>query len=243
MSAARTVIVAGDLEALSRQAANYVAQTLAAAATARGQCSIALSGGSTPRRTFELLAAPPLRDQVPWEATHVFWGDERFVPLDDPDSNYRLARERLLDRVPVPERQVYPVPTDAGSAVAAAAQYERTLRGVFELEVEDVPRLDLIMLGLGADGHTASLFPDSPALDETRRLVVPNGADYVPHERITFTFPVLNAARAVFFLVAGADKAPKVAAALGGDASVPAARVQPTDGELRWYLDRTAAGQ
>ncbi len=242
-SASRSVVVAADLEALSQQAAGYVAQTLAAAVAARGQATIALSGGSTPRRTHELLAAPPLRDRVPWEQVHVFWGDERCVPPDHPDSNYRMAYETLLSRVPLPPRNVHRVPTELGPAVVVAAHYERELRQHFALEVEDVPRFDLILLGMGADGHTASLFPGTLALEETRRLVVPNRVDYLPHERVTFTFPVLNHARAVAFLVAGRDKAPMVAAALAGDRRVPAARVQPTAGELRWYLDRAAAGQ
>ena len=243
MSGTRTVVVAGDQEALSRQAASYLAQAMAAAVAERGRCSLALSGGSTPRRTYQLLAEPPLRDAIPWQHVHLFWGDERCVPPDHPDSNYRLAREALLAHVPVPRSNVHRVPTEAGAPVAVAAHYERDLRGAFVLEVEDVPRFDLILLGMGPDGHTASLFPGSAALDETRRLVVPNSVDYLPHERVTFTLPVLNAARGVLFLVAGADKTQPLAAALAGDRSLPAARVRPTDGELRWYVDRLAAGQ
>ncbi|HLH25401.1 MAG TPA: 6-phosphogluconolactonase [Chloroflexota bacterium] len=238
----RSVIVAADAEALSRQAAPYIAQTLAAAA-ARGTCAVALSGGSTPRRTHELLAAPPLCDTVPWDRLHVFWGDERCVPPDDPDSNYYMAYETLLSRVPIPARNVHRVPTEAGPPVAVAAHYERELRGHFGLEVEDLPIFDLILLGMGPDGHTASLFPGGAAVDETRRLVVPSEIDYMPHPRVTFTLPVLNAARAVAFLVAGRDKAPALARALAGDPGVPAGRVQPTAGELRWYVDRAATGQ
>ena len=243
MTTERTVVVAGDLEALSRQVATYTAQSLASAVAARGQATIALSGGSTPRRTHELLSEPPLRDIVPWDQVHVFWGDERCVPPDHPDSNYRMAHETLLSRVPLPPRNVHRTPTEAGSAVTVAAHYERDVRGHFELEVEDFPRFDLILLGMGPDGHTASLFPGTSPLDETRRLVVPSSIEYMPHERVTFTFPVLNNARAVAFLVTGLDKAPKVAAALNGEPAVPAGRVRPPDGELRWYLDRPAAGQ
>jgi 6-phosphogluconolactonase len=241
-SPARSVIVAADAAALSRQAAPYVAQTLAAAAAARGTCSVALSGGSTPRGTHELLAAPPLRDLIPWDRLHVFWGDERCVPPDDADSNYHMAYETLLSRVPIPPRNVHRVPTEIGAPVAVAAHYERELRGHFGLEVEDVPVFDLLLLGMGPDGHTASLFPGGPAVDETRRLVVPSEIAYMPHSRVTFTLPVLNAARAVAFLVTGRDKAPALAKALAGDPSVPAGRVRPA-GELRWYLDRAAAGQ
>ncbi|SRR5579884_321072 len=243
MSETRTVVVAGDAEALSQQAASQVARSVAEAAAARGRCALALAGGNTPRRCYELLAAPPLRDAIPWDALHLFWGDERCVPPDHPDSNYRMAREALIDRVPIPAGNVHRVPTEEGPPVAVAAYYERELRSFFGLEVEDVPRFDLILLGMGPDGHTASLFPGSPALDETRRLVVPNSIAYMPHERVTFTFPVLDAARFVAFLVAGRDKADKLPLALAGDPTVPAGRVRPTDGELRWYVDRAAAGQ
>jgi len=236
------VEVAADLARLSDAAADYIVRTVVAAVAARGRCMLALAGGSTPRRTYELLARPPRRDAVPWAALHVFWGDERCVPPDHPDSNYRLAHETLLAHVPIPAEQIHRVPTEQGPAPIVAALYERTLRTAFALEVDAVPVFDLILLGMGADGHTASLFPDTPALEETQRLVVPNRVAYLPHERVTFTFPVLNAAQAVAFLVAGADKAPKVSAALQGDPSVPAGRVRPR-GELRWFLDRAAAGQ
>jgi 6-phosphogluconolactonase len=243
MSESRTVIVASDLEGLSLQVANQIARTAAEAVAARGRCALALAGGNTPRRAYELLAEPPLRDAVPWDALHLFWGDERCVPPDHPDSNYRMAREALIDRAPIPAANVHRVRTEEGSAAAVAAYYERELRTFFALEVEDVPRFDLILLGMGPDGHTASLFPGSPALDETRRLVVPNSIDYMPHERVTFTFPVLNAARVIAFLITGRDKAENLARALNGDPAVPAGRIRLTDGEVRWYLDRAAAGQ
>jgi 6-phosphogluconolactonase len=243
MRETRTVIVAGDLEAMSHQVANQIARTVAEAVAARGRCTLALAGGNTPRRTYELLTEPPLRDAVPWDALHLFWSDERCVPPDHPDSNYRMAREALIDRAPIPAANVHRVRTEEGSAAAVAAYYERELRTFFALEVEDVPRFDLILLGMGPDGHTASLFPGSPALDETRRLVVPNSIDYMPHERVTFTFPVLNAARMIAFLITGRDKAESVARALNGDPAVPAGRIRLADGEVRWYLDRAAAGQ
>jgi len=243
MSETRTVIVAGDLEALSHQVANQIARTVAEAVAARGRCTLALAGGNTPRRTYELLTEPPLRDAVPWDALHLFWGDERCVPPDHPDCNYRMAREALIDRAPIPAANVHRVRTEEGSAAAVAAYYERELRTFFALEVEDVPRFDLILLGMGPDGHTASLFPGSPALEETQRLVVPNSIDYMPHERVTFTFPVLNAARTIAFLITGRDKAESLARALNGDPAVPAGRIRLTDGEVRWYLDRAAAGQ
>jgi 6-phosphogluconolactonase len=243
MPGGRTIFVAGDPETLAQQAATYIAQTLAAIGAERGRCTVALSGGSTPRRIHALLAEPPRRERVPWEQLELFWGDERCVPPDHADSNYGMARDTLLAHVPVTARQIHRVPTEVGPAVAVAAQYERDLRQAFALEVEDVPVFDLILLGMGPDGHTASLFPGTPALEETRRLVVPNRIDYMPHERVTFTFPVLNAARHVAFLVAGADKAPALQRALDGDPAIPAAHVHPTDGDLRWFLDRAAAGR
>src|SRR5215217_5660508 len=156
MSETRGVVVAPNLDTLSEQAAAFIARTLAAAVAARGHATLALSGGSTPRRTHELLAATPLRDEISWPALHVFWGDERCVPPDDKDSNYRMAEETLLARVPIPREQIHRTPTEAGAPVAVAAHYERTLRNVFRLEVEDVPAFDLILLGMGSDGHTAS---------------------------------------------------------------------------------------
>jgi 6-phosphogluconolactonase len=242
MSESRTVVVAGDPEALSQQAASQIARSVAEAVAARGRCTLALAGGNTPRRCYELLAAPPLREMIPWEGLHLFWGDERCVPPDHPDSNYRMAQEALIARAPIPPRNVHRVPTEEGSPAAVAAYYERELRNFFQLEVEDVPRFDLILLGMGPDGHTASLFPGGPALEETQRLVVPSSIDYMPHPRVTFTLPVLNAGRAAVFLVTGRDKAPALAKALAGDPSVPAGQVHPA-GELRWYVDRAAAGQ
>jgi 6-phosphogluconolactonase len=213
-----------------------VGELLAEQARAGG--SIVLTGGSTPAAAYRHAAEL----QPDWSDVTLWWGDERCVPPDDADSNYHMAYETLLSRVPIPPRNVHRVPTEIGAPVAVAAHYERELRGHFGLEVEDVPVFDLLLLGMGPDGHTASLFPGGPAVDETRRLVVPSEIAYMPHSRVTFTLPVLNAARAVAFLVTGRDKAPALAKALAGDPSVPAGRVRPA-GELRWYLDRAAAGQ
>lgn len=242
MSGTRTVVVASSLDELHRRSAQYVAQTIAAAVAARGRCAVALSGGSTPRGTYALLAAPPLRDVIPWASVHLYWGDERCVPADHADSNYHMAHEALLAHVPVPPGNVHRARTELGNPEAVAADYEREVRAHVGAD-DGVPRFDLIMLGLGPDGHTASLFPGSAALDEATRLVVPNGIDYMPHPRVTFTLPLLNAARAVQFLVAGAGKAPVVARAMNGDPAVVASRVCPTDGVVRWDLDRAAAGE
>jgi 6-phosphogluconolactonase len=236
--------VAPDAAALMRLAAEEVATRAAAAVRARGRFSVALSGGSTPRALYALLADPaaPFRARVPWEAVQVFFGDERHVPPDHADSNYRMAREALLAHVPVPPESVHRVRGELADAEEAALEYEAELAEAFSLREGERPRLDLALLGMGPDGHTASLFPGSPALEEVSRLAV---APFVPRlgvRRVTLTLPVFAAARAVAFLVAGADKAERVAEVLGGRApELPAARVRPDDGDLLWLLDGAAA--
>ncbi|MEZ4702288.1 MAG: 6-phosphogluconolactonase [Rhodothermales bacterium] len=231
--------ISPDKETLSRRAAEAVAERARACVAERGRCTIALAGGSTPRRLYEILATE-LRDDVPWERLHLVWGDERHVPHDDPKSNFRMAREAMLDRVPLLPDHIYPTPV-AGAPDADAEAYARRIDALL---APDEGRLDLVLLGLGDDGHTASLFPGSPALGETERSVVAAPAPVAPHQRITLTFPVLNRARAVFFLVAGADKAPALACVFGkpgGVAECPAGRVQPDGGEVIWWLDEPAA--
>jgi 6-phosphogluconolactonase len=240
----RTEIIAKpDLATLSEAAAAFCAACAASAVTARGRFAIALTGGSSPRRLYELLAAPPWRTHVDWASWHVFWGDDRMVPPDHPDSNFRLAHETLLAHVPIPEAQIHRIPTEVGDRDHAARAYEAELRAFFPVTDEGWPHFDLVLLGLGADGHVASLFPGFPTLDESRRWVVgsPPGTLPPPIDRVTLTMPVLNAARKVAFIVAGADKALAVQRALRGDWDVPAARVQPTDGSLHWFLDTAAA--
>lgn len=237
------VAVSADLEALGQAAAAYVAERSAEAVAARGRFTVALSGGSTPPWLYRALVAPPWSERVDWLRWHVFLGDERLVPADDERSNVGLARRELLDHVPVPRDQVYPPPVEAGAPDAVARAYEARLRAVFARLAAPVPRFDLILLGLGSDGHTASLFPGMPALEVRDRLVVasPPGSLPPPVDRVTFTLPLLDAARAVLFLVAGQDKAATVRRVLDGDADLPASRVRPRDGDLRWLLDRQAA--
>jgi len=238
------VRIAPDAEALAGLAAGEIARRAAAAVAARGRCHLALAGGRTPRRTYALLAAPPLRDQLPWGGIHVFFGDERHVPPDHPDSNFRMAREALLDAVPIPAGQVHRIRAEAVEAEAAARDYQTDLRQAFALGSGALPRLDLVLLGMGADGHVASLFPGSAALAETGRLVTAGpGPRARDPARITLTLPVLNAAAAVLLLVSGADKAERVAEVLGGRApGLPAARLAPA-GELLWLLDQAAAAR
>jgi 6-phosphogluconolactonase len=203
----------------------------------RGRFAVALAGGSTPRATYEILARD-YSGRIDWSRVHVFFGDERTVPPDDEDSNYRMAREALLDHVPVGSvhRMHGELPPDE-----AAAAYEQELRGFFG--PEGLPGFDLILLGLGGDGHTASLFPETSALEAHDRLVVANPVLELDTTRITLTVPVINAARAVYFLVAGEGKAEAVAEILEGDPDpreYPAALVQPQGGPT-WMLDRSAA--
>jgi len=192
-----------DLESLSRAAAALLVKQANLAAAARGRFSVALAGGATPRRTYELLAAPPWADQAPWGRVHVFWGDERCVPLTDSRSNARLAKEAWLDRVPIPADQIHPL-NCATDPAAAARQYEAHLREFFAGEP---PILDLVLLGLGDDGHTASLFPGSAVLEEGERWAVAVHLAEAGLSRVTLTAPLINQAAMVAFLVAGGAKA------------------------------------
>jgi 6-phosphogluconolactonase len=205
----------------------------------RGRCAVALAGGSTPRGVYRLLADEPFRSRVPWDRIECFWGDERHVPPDHPDSNYRMAADTLLSKVPVSPRNIHRMPGETRDAAQAAREYEEELRASFH----GMPRFDLILLGLGADGHTASLFPGTPALAEHGRWCVATWVSRLSAYRLTLTFPVLNATRVVAFVVSGAEKAGIVRAVLRGAGDLPARRVQPMDGELWWMLDRAAAGE
>ena len=247
----RVVRALPEPEALARAAAEEVAGRLEAAARARGLATIALSGGSTPRALHALLTAEdgPFRARIPWTATHFFWGDERHVPPDHPDSNYRMAWETLLSRVPVAATQVHRIPAEMPDADAAARAYEAELRDVFGargLLAEGRPRFDLVLLGMGADGHTASLFPGTAVVHETGRWVAAPWVPKLDAHRITLTPPVLNAAAAVLFLVAGQDKAETLRAVLEGPIlpdRFPSQGVAPTDGDLVWLVDQAAAAR
>lgn len=222
---------------LARAAARDFAEKAAAAIDERGRFSVALAGGSTPKNTYEILARD-YASVVDWPSVHVFFGDERTVPPDHEDSNYRTAKEALLDHVPV--GSVHPMRGDLPPEEAASS-YEEALRSFFR---EDPPVLDLVMLGIGGDGHTASLFPETSALEVTDRLVVANPVPKLDTTRITLTVPVLDAARKVSFLVAGEDKAEALKEILEGYADpreYPAKLVQPVGGPT-WMVDRAAAG-
>lgn len=229
-----------DLETLSAAAAQLFAEQAERAVEAQGRFSVALSGGSTPRPAYELLAQPPFRDRVPWAKVHVFWGDERCVPVDDPRSNYRLARLALLDHIPIPNGQIHPI-LCSQQPREAAERYETLLRTSF---TSQPPRLDLVFLGLGENGHTASLFPGTPVLEEQQRWVADVEVPGQDVSRVTLTALVLNRAAVVAFLVAGAAKAAVLRDVLEGPrdpSRLPAQLIRPTGGELRWLVDRAAA--
>jgi 6-phosphogluconolactonase len=238
-----------DASGVQRAAAEEFAAATEAAARARGAAFVALSGGSTPRGLHTLLADPaePFRARVPWTRLHVFWGDERPVPPDHAESNYRLARETLLDRVPLPATQVHRILGEDPDHTRAAARYARELREAFaahgQLEA-GWPRFDLVVLGMGADGHTASLFPGSDAVRERARWAVATWVDKLGSHRLSLTPPVLNRAAAILFLVTGRDKAETLAAVLEGPSQpevYPSQAIRPVAGTLLWLVDRAAA--
>jgi 6-phosphogluconolactonase len=227
-----------DPEALARRVAEWMTS---AALAANGPFRVSLSGGSTPKTLYRLLASDEFSGFFPWPRVFWYWGDERFVPYDHPDSNYRMVREAMLARAPVPPQNVFPVPVD-GSPQDAAKRYERTLQKAYGGTILDParPLFDVTLLGLGDDGHTASLLPGEPVLEERERWVadVSHGR---PEARITMTYPAIDSSRRAAFLVTGREKAPILRAIRSGGNETPAARVRPV-GELIWFVDQAAAG-
>jgi len=228
-----------DPLALAHHVAKWMTQ---AALAADGSFRVSLSGGSTPKTLYGLLASDEFRSRFPWQRVSWYWGDERFVPYDHPESNFRMTREAMLAKAPVPPGNIHPIPTD-GSPDDAARRYELTLQQVYGGASLDPhrPLFDVTLLGLGPDGHTASLLPGEPVLSERKRWVaaVAHGR---PEIRITMTYPALESSRRVAFLVAGQEKAAIFSAIRKGDSRVPAAQIRPV-GELFWFVDRAAAGQ
>jgi 6-phosphogluconolactonase len=240
----RTVRVLPDAQATAYAAAELFVARAAAAQAQRGVFRVALSGGSTPRLFHSMLADSPLRNQVDWAHIQFFWGDERCVPPDHPDSNYRMARETLLDLVPVPSEHIHRMRGEDIPAAAAQA-YESELRAAFAIEPGETPRFDLIYTGMGPDGHTLSLFPHTAALSVTDRLVVANYVPQLNANRITFTTTLANHSALVAFVIAGADKAPALAHVLEGPRDpeqYPSQLIAPT-GELLYLLDGAAASR
>ncbi len=234
-----------DAGALARRAAQYFVEMVNEAVDARGRARIAISGGSTPKAAFRLLADPGqrFRAAMPWDKLDLYWVDERTVPPDDPDSNYRMTKENLLSRVPLAAEQVHRMEGEL-EPEAAAARYESELRNSFKLEGAESPRFDLISLGMGPDGHTASLFPHTAALHEMGRMVTANHVPQLDTWRITLTWPVINHASSVFFLIAGADKAERVGEVFMGPRDperLPSQLIWPSSGILTLFLDKAAA--
>jgi 6-phosphogluconolactonase len=223
------VVVAGPVD-LAEAAAAWTADHIKAAVAGRGACYWALAGGETPRGGYERLAQSPYRESLPWGSVVITWSDERKVPLDDPRSNYAMAKAALLDHVPIPPERVIPLVGDPTPA----------LRRI-PADPDGWPRFDIIHLGMGEDGHTASLFPGNPALLEHQALVAHvHNAPKPPPERLTLTLPVINAARAVLFMVQGASKKDALTRVLRGDPTLPASHVAPANGELQFLVDRAA---
>ncbi|MBZ5721288.1 MAG: 6-phosphogluconolactonase [Acidobacteriia bacterium] len=236
MAAQPEIRILNNAADMFQAAADEFAGLAHAATRANQRFTVALSGGSTPKSLYTLLAS---RSDIPWKQIYFFFGDERHVPPDHPESNYRMAHTAMLAHVP-PEN-VFRVRGELADANAAALGYEQSMRTFFRLQPGEFPRFDLTLLGLGPDGHTASLFPGSAALHETQRLVVANWVEKFNSYRITFTYPVLNHSACVLFLASGTEKAHALHEILEGSEDLPAKRVRPTDGRLIWMSDRDAA--
>jgi 6-phosphogluconolactonase len=241
MASRPRIDVSADFESLAHRVAQWIADL---ASATPGRFAIALSGGSTPKRLFQLLAATPLREAMPWDRVHLFWGDDRFVPWDDPNSNYGMARDAMIAHVPIPAENVHGIEFK-GSAADAAREYERVLKSYYGAGTLDParPLFDVVLLGMGPDGHTASLFPGKPALAEKHHWVTdvpePGLNPFVP--RVTLTYPALDSAKSAAFVAAGADKTAMMRRVLAGD-DLPSAHIDPA-GELIWFVDRAARGE
>jgi 6-phosphogluconolactonase len=233
-----------DHPSLIQAATDFVVELGKDAINSRGVFTLALSGGSTPKALYKRLSESSSQGRIDWSATYLFWGDERTVPLDDADSNYHMVRENLIDQIPIPPEQVFRIRGEA-SPQPAAETYHKLLDSspVLADNVSHCPRFDLILLGMGEDGHTASLFPDTSALEVQDRWVVANYVEKLDSWRITLTFPVLNNARTVVFLVSGEAKASMLAQVVGARAGpdrFPAQRIHPEMGQLVWFVDQAA---
>jgi 6-phosphogluconolactonase len=217
----RTVTICSDLADLTRQAGTQFVSSAEQAVQERGRFTVCLSGGSTPRETYALLADEPLRSRTPWSKVHIFWGDERVVPMDQPDNHHRMASDIFLGKVPIPSENIHRMRVETGEPAQVADDYEALLRSFFDLGEKEMPRFDLVILGMGADGHMASLFPGTSGLREGQRLVVGHYVPKLAADRLTLTLPVLNNARQIMFLVSGVNK----------------------DGKVLWMVDKDAASQ
>jgi 6-phosphogluconolactonase len=238
--AERETVVCRDTAELSRQSAERFSQLALQSVQGSERFTVALSGGSTPKHLYSLLASPGYTERIPWSHVHFFWGDERCVPSDHPESNFRMAQEALLSKIEIPAENIHRMRGEEHPQTAAA-EYEEELQKFFGLKSGALPRFDLILLGIGEDGHTASLFPGNDALYETKHLVVAPFVAKLNSYRLTLTLPVLNHAASVWFLVTGGSKADAVKKVFSASSDLPAARVNPVNGNLIWYITRDAA--
>lgn len=245
-SVKREILVVSNPDGLSRRAAQEFVRQAGEAVRAKGFFTVALSGGSTPHGLYMTLASDPYCKQVPWSQVYLFWGDERCVSPDHRDSNYRMARESLIDKIPIPEENVYRMPAEQEDHDRAAMEYEQTIMAFFHLNAGECPHFDLILLGMGEDGHTASLFPWTSALEETDRLVTANYIERLGVYRLTLTVPVINHAALVLFLISGESKALVLKEVLEGEYQpqrLPSQFIRPVDGRLLFIVDHMAASK
>ena len=236
----RDIVLCRDIAELSRQSAERFSKLALQSVEAAGRLTVALSGGSTPKHLYSLLASPDYSNQIPWNNVQLFWGDERCVRPDHPESNFRMSQEALLSKIKIPAENIHRMRGE-GQPQSAAAEYEKELQKFFGLNSGGLPRFDLILLGIGEDGHTASLFPGSDALNETEHLVVAPFVEKLNSYRLTLSLPVLNNAANVWFLVTGASKADAVKQVFSASSDLPAAKVHPVHGNLIWYITQDAA--
>jgi len=237
-----SIVTYPDIDTLSHEAARYIVQVAQDAIMTNGRFTIALSGGNTPRKLYGLLGSKPYRSQINWGLVEIFWADERCVPPESEESNYRMTNEVLLSKVPIPAHQIHRIPAEQTDLDAASQAYTLDMQRTFG--TDGIPRFDLIQLGMGGEGHTASLFPHQSSLSEQQRLVMPVSVPKPPPLRLTFTPPLLNAAQHILFLVTGADKAEAVQAVLEGSqqpTEYPAQLVRLSAGKVTWMLDKAAA--
>ena len=240
------VRILNNIDTIAKRAAQEFVQSATKAVAEKGSFTVALSGGSTPKILYSLLANDTaLRAQLPWDKMYLYFGDERSVGPDHPDSNYRMANETMLSKVPLRPEQVFRVKGEYKDTEKAAQEYEQALRASFKIAEGQFPRFDLVLLGMGNEGHTASLFPGTKALHETKRLVVRNWVGKLYTTRITLTAPAINNAVRVIFMITGADKALALKGVLEGPyepEQLPAQMIQPSKGELLWLVDTIAGG-
>jgi 6-phosphogluconolactonase len=240
----REIRILADGAAIAKRAAQEFVQAAASAVREKNAFKVALAGGSTPKALYSLLVNDPvLRSQVPWDKTHLFFGDERHVPPDHPDSNFRMATEAMISKSPLKPEQVTRIKGENPDADQAALEYEKTLRDFFNLKAGDFPRFDLVLVGMGNEGHTLSLFPGTKALHADGRIAVRNWVGKLATDRITLTAPAASNAAEILFMVTGADKAPALKSVLEGPFEpdqLPAQSLQPKNGKLLWLVDASA---